>query len=269
MILTNVDAVFEGWGTPAARPLRRMTVAAGRGADGAAAALDEGGMKPKVEAAAGFARRHGRPRHHRPAERRSGGAARRDRNDHHEGAVNIHEYQARALLKAAGIPMLDGDVASTPDRGRGDRAAARRHRRHQGAGARRRPRQGGRREAGAKPRPRRPTTRPQILGMKIKGLTVQKVLVVPAADIATESYVGLIMDRETQQPVFMVSPRGRHRHRGGRGQDAGEDPPAAGRSHATACFPHQALELAFVLYRDFDAGARPRRRSWSSSTRRS
>jgi hypothetical protein len=28
--------------------------------------------------------------------------------------VNLHEYQARALLKAAGVPMLDGDVASTP-----------------------------------------------------------------------------------------------------------------------------------------------------------
>ena len=28
--------------------------------------------------------------------------------------MNIHEYQARALLKAAGVPMLDGDVASTP-----------------------------------------------------------------------------------------------------------------------------------------------------------
>ena len=27
-------------------------------------------MRPKVEAAAGFAARHGRPRHHRPAERR-------------------------------------------------------------------------------------------------------------------------------------------------------------------------------------------------------
>ena len=28
--------------------------------------------------------------------------------------MNLHEYQARALLKSAGIPMLDGDVASTP-----------------------------------------------------------------------------------------------------------------------------------------------------------
>jgi carbamate kinase len=59
MILTNVDAVFEGWGTPAARPIRRMTVAA---ADAlmAGGGLDEGGMKPKVEAAAAFARAGGR-----------------------------------------------------------------------------------------------------------------------------------------------------------------------------------------------------------------
>ena len=28
--------------------------------------------------------------------------------------MNLHEYQARALLKAAGIPMFEGDVASTP-----------------------------------------------------------------------------------------------------------------------------------------------------------
>jgi len=28
--------------------------------------------------------------------------------------VNLHEYQARGLLKAAGVPMPDGDVASTP-----------------------------------------------------------------------------------------------------------------------------------------------------------
>jgi carbamate kinase len=58
MILTNVDAVFEGWGTPAARPIRHMTVAQ---ADTliAAGGLDEGGMKPKVEAASDFARAGG------------------------------------------------------------------------------------------------------------------------------------------------------------------------------------------------------------------
>jgi carbamate kinase len=58
MILTNVDAVFEGWGTPQARPIRRMTVAQ---ADRliASGSLDAGGMKPKVEAAAAFVRRGG------------------------------------------------------------------------------------------------------------------------------------------------------------------------------------------------------------------
>ncbi len=58
MILTNVDAVFEGWGTPAARPIRRMSVAR---ADAliAAGELDEGGMKPKIEAAADFVRAGG------------------------------------------------------------------------------------------------------------------------------------------------------------------------------------------------------------------
>jgi carbamate kinase len=58
MILTNVDAVFDGWGTPAARPIRRMTVAQAE-ALMAGGGLDEGGMKPKVEAAAAFARATG------------------------------------------------------------------------------------------------------------------------------------------------------------------------------------------------------------------
>lgn len=60
MILTNVEAVYEGWGTPSARPIRRMTVARAE-AMIAEGAFDAGGMRPKVEAAAGFARTgHGR-----------------------------------------------------------------------------------------------------------------------------------------------------------------------------------------------------------------
>jgi carbamate kinase len=58
VILTNVDAIYDGWGTPAARPLRRITV---RQAEQMmeAGAFDAGGMKPKVEAAAAFARESG------------------------------------------------------------------------------------------------------------------------------------------------------------------------------------------------------------------
>ena len=58
VILTNVDAIYEGWGTPAARPLRRLTVAE-VDAMIAAGAFDAGGMRPKVEAAAGFVRAGG------------------------------------------------------------------------------------------------------------------------------------------------------------------------------------------------------------------
>ncbi len=58
MILTDVDAVYDGWGTPAARPIRRLSVAQ---ADAllASGGLDEGGMRPKVEAATDFARAGG------------------------------------------------------------------------------------------------------------------------------------------------------------------------------------------------------------------
>jgi succinyl-CoA synthetase beta subunit len=44
--------------------------------------------------------------------------------------------------------------------------------------------------------------------MQIKGLPVQRVLVTPAADIASEAYVGIILDRASKKPVFMVSPAG-------------------------------------------------------------
>jgi carbamate kinase len=59
MILTNVEAVYEGWGTSSAGPIRRMTVTRAEAMIGEGA-FDAGGMRPKVEAAAGFARSGGR-----------------------------------------------------------------------------------------------------------------------------------------------------------------------------------------------------------------
>jgi carbamate kinase len=58
MILTDVDAVYRDWGTPSAQPLRRMTLAE-VDALVASGGVDEGGMKPKLEAAAGFVRDSG------------------------------------------------------------------------------------------------------------------------------------------------------------------------------------------------------------------
>lgn len=48
----------------------------------------------------------------------------------------------------------------------------------------------------------------QILGMDIKGLTVEKVLVTKAADIEKEFYVGLINDRNTKSVILMASAEG-------------------------------------------------------------
>ena len=58
VILTNVEAVYRGWGTPEARPIRRMDLVEAE-ALVAAGELDEGGMQPKVEAAIEFVRTGG------------------------------------------------------------------------------------------------------------------------------------------------------------------------------------------------------------------
>jgi len=88
-----------------------------------------------------------------------------------------------------------------------------------------------------------------ILGMTIKGLTVHKVLIAPAAEIASESYVGIIVDRASQRPVVMVSPAG--------GIDieavAGQTPEKIHRlaiDPRYGLLPHQALTLGFALYED-------------------
>lgn len=121
--------------------------------------------------------------------------------------MNLHEYQARALLKTAGVPVPDGDVATTPDevetiaRAMGGAVVikAQVH-------------TGGRGKAGgvklAENAAEARAAAEKILGMTIKGLTVNKVLVAPAAKITSESYVGVIVDRESQRPVIMVSPEG-------------------------------------------------------------
>ncbi|MDD3641851.1 MAG: ADP-forming succinate--CoA ligase subunit beta [Candidatus Krumholzibacteria bacterium] len=47
-----------------------------------------------------------------------------------------------------------------------------------------------------------------ILGMEIKGLAVEKVLVARAVDIVKEFYAAMVFDRVTRRPMMMVSPSG-------------------------------------------------------------
>ena len=121
--------------------------------------------------------------------------------------MNIHEYQAKEILRALGVPIPAGEVATTPDQAheiaaRIGKAVVVKAQVHAG----------GRGKAGgvklAKDANEARDKAKAILGMKIKDLTVEKVLVTEAADIASEAYVGIIMDRATRKPVFMVSPAG-------------------------------------------------------------
>jgi succinyl-CoA synthetase beta subunit len=121
--------------------------------------------------------------------------------------VNIHEYQAKEILRAEGVPIPPGEVATTPDEveaiakkiGGTVVVKAQVH-------------TGGRGKAGGVKLAKSPAeareVASKILGMKINGLTVYTVLVTSAADIASEAYVGIILDRATKKPVFMVSPAG-------------------------------------------------------------
>ncbi|MGH7680179.1 MAG: ADP-forming succinate--CoA ligase subunit beta [Gemmatimonadaceae bacterium] len=121
--------------------------------------------------------------------------------------MNIHEFQAKELLRAEGIPIPHGDVATTPEQARviaekiGGTVVVKAQ-----------VHAGGRGKAGGVKLARNPAeareVASKILGMKIKGLTVEQVLVTAAEDIASEAYVGIIVDRAAKKPVFMVSPAG-------------------------------------------------------------
>ena len=160
--------------------------------------------------------------------------------------MNLYEYQARDILRQHGIPVPAGDVAATADEAKA--IAARiggavvvKAQVHAGG----RGKAGGVKVATDAAEARAHALR--ILGMTIKGLTVQRVLVVPAAEIASESYVGIIVDRATQRPVLMVSPAG-----GIDIEDVAAKTPE--KIHRLAIDPrygllaHQALGLALRLY---------------------
>ena len=88
-----------------------------------------------------------------------------------------------------------------------------------------------------------------ILQLSIKGLPVRKVLVAPAADIASEAYVGIIVDRARKKPVFMVSAAG-----GIDIEEVAAKTPEKIRYHAVdvryGLMPFEAMELGFFLYQD-------------------
>ncbi len=121
--------------------------------------------------------------------------------------MKLHEYQSKFLFREYGIPIPQGRVARTAEEARkiADELGgivvvkAQAH-------------VGGRGKAGgvkvARDSDEAHSHAKAILGMDIKGLTVDKVLVDPGADIRQEIYLAITNDRGARKPLIMTSMEG-------------------------------------------------------------
>ncbi len=121
--------------------------------------------------------------------------------------MKLHEYQARDLLAMYGIPVTGGGVASTPAEARtiAERIGAK-------VVVKAQVFVGGRGKAGGVKLADTPEqaeqVAAQILGMDIKGLIVEKVLVAEAISYQKEIYVSAILDRATKRVMMIASAEG-------------------------------------------------------------
>ena len=121
--------------------------------------------------------------------------------------MKLHEYQSKRIFAEHGVPIPRGDVATTPEAARqiaarlGGRVVVKSQVLVGGRG-----KAGGIRLADHPDEVERVAD--QILGMNIKELTVKKVLIDEAADIDTEIYLGIVIDRARRRPVMMASAEG-------------------------------------------------------------
>lgn len=162
--------------------------------------------------------------------------------------MNLHEYQAKEIFRDHGIPVPPGKVVTTADE------AASAAREFGGmVVVKAQVHSGGRGKAGGVKLAKTPDEAREhaeaILGMEISGFTVEKVLVTPAEDIASEAYVGVLVDRDSQAPMFMVSAEG-----GIDIEEVAHSNPDAIRKLTVdpryGLLPHQAYWLANSLYDD-------------------
>ncbi len=122
--------------------------------------------------------------------------------------MDLFEYQARDLFAAHGVPVLDADVATTPDEAA---AAAERL----GGGTvvvKAQVKTGGRGKAGGVKLAHSPQEAAErageILGMDIKGHTVHRVMIAQGARIAEEYYFSVLLDRSNRTFLAMASREG-------------------------------------------------------------
>ena len=121
--------------------------------------------------------------------------------------MDLYEYQAKHLFGEHGVPVVPGEVCTTPH-------AAREAARKIGTTVvvKAQVKVGGRGKAGGVKLAQDPDEAEAhaeaILGMDIKGHTVHKVLVTEAAEIAEEYYVSFLLDRANRCFLSMASVEG-------------------------------------------------------------
>ena len=165
--------------------------------------------------------------------------------------MKLQEADAKSLLVAQGLPVPEWAVARSPDEAR---AAAARFLEAGPVGGKvvikAQVLVGGRGKAGgvklASSADEAADVATSILGMDIKGMTVRKVLVGPAADIVKEFYLAAVLDRAERGILLMGSAEGGVEIE----QVAATDPHAIVRGHADPALgllDFQARELAFAM----------------------
>ena len=125
--------------------------------------------------------------------------------------MNLHEYQAKQLFREYGLPVPEGYVAETPqdaagcaDKLGGDKWVVKCQVHAGGRG-----KSGGVKVTSSKDEIR--DFAQQWLGKNLvtyqtdaNGQPVTKILVEEASDIASELYLGAVVDRSSQRVVFMA-----------------------------------------------------------------
>jgi len=160
--------------------------------------------------------------------------------------MKLHEYQAKQVFADAGLPVPDSELAASVEEvvEAADRVGY-------PVAIKAQVQVGGRGKAGGielvddEEEAREAADR--ILGMDLKGLHVDRVLVEAAVDFVNELYVGVTMDRNEGKPVAMVSTKG--------GVDiesvAEETPEAISRVHVDPSFGMHPFQARKAVY---DAG---------------
>ncbi|QCC50576.1 ADP-forming succinate--CoA ligase subunit beta [Halapricum salinum] len=160
--------------------------------------------------------------------------------------MKLHEYQAKQVFADAGIPTPASTLATTVDE-----AVEAAEEIGYPVAIKAQVQVGGRGKAGGiklvDDAEEAREAAESIIGMDLKGIHVDRVLVEEAVDFVNELYVGVTMDRGQGEPVAMVSTRGGVNIE----EVAEEDPDAIAREHIDPAFGMQPYQARKAVY---DAG---------------